>query len=63
MPIDKVNISKDDGRGHFWISMIKSILRIVGCLSYFINKDLLFFVILFALAEGLGIIEEIVDKR
>lgn len=55
---------------HFNISLIKSILRIVGCIGGVIYAatnlftiGLLFISILFGTAEVLGILEEIFDKR
>lgn len=48
--------------GHFIISLIKSILRIIGCILAVIYSIKLGF-LLFGIAEILGIAEEIVDKR
>ena len=50
---------KDTSRGHFYVSLVKSILRIVagGCL---IQGDLFFAGLLLILAEFLGIVEEVV---
>ena len=49
--------------GHFLISIIKSILRIVGCGLLLWNKSLEWFAGCFLLAELLGIAEELCDKR
>jgi hypothetical protein len=50
---------KDTSRGHFYVSLVKSILRIGagGCL---IQGDLFFAGLLLILAEFLGIVEEVV---
>ena len=48
--------------GHFWISITKSIFRIAGCI-FGINGNINTFIILLLLAEVLGILEEVVDKR
>lgn len=42
---------------HFVYSMIKSFLRIIGCMCLFFN-DVAATAVLFAVAEGLGIVEE-----
>jgi hypothetical protein len=44
---------------HFRISIVKSIIRIVGCYFLFIG-NLPFGAVLFGLAEVLGILEEII---
>jgi len=43
---------------HFWISMIKSGLRLFGC-WYLSMGDLVATAVVFAIAEILGIIEEL----
>jgi hypothetical protein len=62
MPIpEKVFIpaAKDPGRGHFYVSLAKSAIRIVagGCL---ITGNLLMAGVCFIMAEVLGVVEEIV---
>lgn len=51
--------TKDPGRGHFYVSLVKSVLRIAAGISLimmgFIEAGTLFIV-----AEALGILEEIV---
>jgi|TARA_B110000444_G_scaffold61192_1_gene57226 hypothetical protein len=62
MPIpEKIIIpaSKDPGNGHFYVSLVKSILRIVAG-GFLITGNLLFTGILLIIAEVLGILEEIV---
>jgi hypothetical protein len=50
---------KDTSRGHFYVSLVKSAIRIVagGCL---ITGNLLIAGICFIMAEVLGIVEELV---
>jgi hypothetical protein len=43
---------------HFWISIVKSVIRFSACYFLF-NQDLAQSAGLFAIAEGLGIAEEI----
>jgi hypothetical protein len=50
---------KDTSRGHFYVSLIKSGLRIVAGV-FLIDGNLLVAGSLLILAEGLGIIEELV---
>ena len=50
---------KDPGKGHFYVSLVKSCLRIVAAV-YLINGDLFLAGILFIVAESLGIVEELV---
>lgn len=55
---------------HFKISVLKSILRIVGCIACIVLSITalpmtagIVFGVLFLLAEILGILEEVFDKR
>jgi hypothetical protein len=62
MPIpEKIIIpaSKDPGRGHFYVSLVKSILRIAAG-GYLITGNFLVAGALLIVAEVLGILEEIV---
>jgi len=54
--------SKDPGKGHFYVSIFKSILRIGACYGLWLTGDIMLQAVgvLFALAEVLGIVEEIV---
>lgn len=52
-----------NSKGHLYVSIAKSILRILGCVLSIVKARLDFICILFLLAEILGILEEIVDKR
>lgn len=49
--------------GHFLVSLGKSILRIGACVWTAITVDVVILAIGFVLAEVLGIVEELVDKR
>lgn len=50
---------KDTSRGHFYVSLVKSALRIIAGV-FLINGNLLVAGSLLILAEGLGIVEELV---
>ena len=50
---------KDPSRGHFYVSLVKSALRIIAGV-FLIDGNLLVAGALLILAEGLGIIEELV---
>ena len=50
---------KDTSKGHFYVSLVKSALRIVAGV-FLIDGNLLVAGSLLILAEGLGIIEELV---
>ena len=51
--------SKDPGKGHFYVSLVKSVLTIAAG-GFLITGNLLFAGVLFIIAEALGILEEIV---
>jgi len=51
--------SKDPGMGHFYTSLVKSFLRILGC-GFLIWGNLVVAGLLLMVAEGLGILEELV---
>ena len=51
--------NKDPSKKHFYISMVKSGLRLAGCAVAFATGAIGWFVILFAIAEVLGIVEEL----
>jgi len=53
-------VSKDPGKGHFYVSIVKSVIRIVGC-GFLIGGSLGAAGILLLVAELLGIAEEMVD--
>lgn len=49
----------DPSRKHFYLSMAKSVLRLAGCAIAFATNAIGWFVILFAIAEIIGIAEEL----
>lgn len=51
--------SKDPGKGHFYVSLVKSALRLAAG-GFLIYGNLTIAGILFILAEVLGVVEEIV---
>jgi hypothetical protein len=51
--------SKDPGRGHFYASLVKSFVRILG-FGFLLWGNFLVAGLLLIFAEGLGIIEELV---
>lgn len=51
---------------HFYTSLLKSILRILGCITLILDqspKTIALFSFCFAVSEILGIVEEVFDKR
>lgn len=50
---------KDPSRGHFYVSIIKSVLRMIGC-GFLIAGSLGMAGLMLLVAEGLGILEELV---
>ena len=50
-------------KGHFFISVIKSSIRIASCLVSIRFNDFVILAVGLAVAESLGIAEELVDKR
>ena len=50
-------------KGHFIISLVKSLLRLAGCTVCMFTTNLIHLAIAFGLAEILGILEEVADKR
>ena len=51
--------SKDPGKGHFYVSLVKSVIRIGAGVSLLFGS-LLLAGVLFILAEILGVLEEII---
>lgn len=60
---DSGNGNNMNSLGHFLISLVKSILRIGACVWTVVSKDVAVLAIGFGIAELLGILEEVVDKR
>lgn len=52
-----------NSKWHFWMSIVKSILRLGGCSLTLYFKEIVFLAVLFMFAEFLGILEEIGDNR
>jgi hypothetical protein len=52
-----------NSKWHFWISIIKSAIRILACIVTINTNNVWNLAIGFAIAEGLGILEEIKDNR
>ena len=48
---------------HFIVSIVKSIIRIVACIVAIMYTSLFLFALGFLVAEILGILEEVFDKR
>ena len=52
-----------NSKGHLYISLGKSILRIVSAIATIATRDVLWLALGFGIAELLGVAEELVDKR
>jgi len=52
-----------NSKWHLYISFIKSAIRIIGCILGVIYNSILILGIGLLVAEGLGILEEVGDKR
>ena len=52
-----------NSKGHLYISLIKSTIRIIGCVSTLVTKDIVLLAVAFGFAELLGVLEELADKR
>lgn len=63
MPIPErvyVPAAKDPGLGHFYVSLIKSAVRIIGCGVAAYTGSVLVLAVFFAVAEIIGVAEELV---
>ena len=63
MPIPErvyVPAAKDPGMGHFYVSLIKSGLRLIGCLVAAYTGSVVLLALFLGAAEILGIAEELV---
>lgn len=54
---------KINSKWHFFISLIKSIIRIISCIGALNYNNWHYIPVGFGMAEILGIAEEILDKR
>lgn len=52
-----------NSKWHFVVSNIKSTVRIIGCIIAILTKSIGLFATFFLIAEVLGILEELGDKR
>ena len=52
-----------NSKGHLYISIIKSAIRIISCTLSISYSNWIFLAIGLGIAETLGIFEELVDKR
>ena len=51
--------SKDPSKKHFYISLVKSAVRIAGCVAVLAGFGITWLALAFLAAEGLGIAEEL----
>lgn len=51
-------VNKDPGKRHFYVSMAKSAVRIIGCV-FLIQGNFVIAGLMLLGAEGLGIVEEL----
>ena len=54
-------IAKDPGKMHYYISLVKSGVRIAGCVVAILFQSITILAISFLVAEILGILEEVID--
>lgn len=52
-----------NSKWHFYISVVKSVVRILGCASALVFSKWEIVAVALGLAEVLGIVEEVGDKR
>jgi len=50
-------------KGHAYVSFAKSAIRLLGCVICVITKSLVVLAVAFGIAEVLGVVEELVDRR
>lgn len=63
MPIPErvyVPAAKDPGLGHFYVSLFKSAVRIIGCAVAAYTGSIVMLAVFFAVAEIIGVAEELV---
>tara|TARA_A200000159_G_C7176541_1_gene277702 strand:- start:428 stop:682 length:255 start_codon:yes stop_codon:yes gene_type:complete len=56
-----MSIGKDPGNMHYKISMVKSAIRIGGCIWAWASMSIVVLAISLLVAELLGILEEVID--
>lgn len=52
-----------NSKSHLVLSLIKSAFRVLGCAAVLVGFSITYLGIFFGLAEILGVLEELVDKR
>ena len=52
-----------NSKGHLYISLVKSSIRILGCIGTYFSRDVMILVGSFGFAELLGVVEELADGR
>ena len=52
--------NKDPGKGHFYVSLVKSAVRIIGCVVAAYTGSVILLAVSLAVAELIGIVEELV---
>ena len=50
-------------KGHFTLSAIKSVIRVIECLLLGMTQDVVWFAAFYGVAELFGLLEEVFDKR
>jgi len=56
-----MSIGKDPGNMHYYISLVKSAIRIGGCLWAWASMSIVVLAVSFLIAELLGILEEVIE--
>ncbi len=52
--------NKDPSKGHFYVSLVKSVVRLVGCVVAIYTGSVIMLAIFLAVAELIGVVEELV---
>lgn len=52
--------NKDPGKEHFYVSLVKSVVRLVGCVVAIYTGSVIMLAIFLAVAELIGVVEELV---
>lgn len=52
-----------NSKGHLFISLVKSVIRIAGGITALLKMSVVPLAVGIIIAEGCGILEELVDKR
>ena len=54
-------IAKDPGKMHYYISLVKSAIRILGCGVALVLQSITILAVALLVAEVLGILEEVIE--